>query len=94
MVATSGITLLVVPAAIRAMVSTTGWWVSTRRVTAVCRAPTMAAAAGTGSSASCGAEACPPRPFTVTVIVSAAAISGPDRTCSSPLGTVAVMCSA
>ena len=75
--AVSGITLLVVPATICAMVSTAGWWASTRRVRAVCSAPTIAAAAGTGSSASCGAEACPPRPVTVTRIASAAAISGP-----------------
>ena len=94
MSADSGITLFVVPATIRAMVSTAGWWASTRRVSAVCSAPTIAAAAGTGSSASCGAEAWPPRPVTRTRIASAAAISDPGRVCSSPAGRVALTCSA
>ena len=65
-VAVSGMTLVVVPALMCATVSTAGSNALTRRVTIVCSAPTIAAAAGTGSSASCGAEACPPRPVTVT----------------------------
>jgi len=94
MKAVSGMMLFVVPATIRAIVSTTGWCALTRRVTAVWSAPTIAAAAGSGSSASCGAEAWPPRPRTVTLSASAAAINGPGRTCTSPDGSVALMCSA
>ena len=77
-----------------AIVRTAGWCASIRRVSTTCSAPTMAAAAGTGSSASCGADACPPRPVTVTRRTSAAAITGPARVCSSPVGTVEEMCSA
>ncbi len=50
--AVSGITLDVVPAVIRPTVSTAGSNTPNRRVTIVCSAPTIAAAAGTGSTAS------------------------------------------
>ena len=92
--AVSGMMLFVVPAMMWPTVSTAGWWASTRRVSAVCSAPTIAAAAGTGSSASCGADAWPPRPVTVTRTTSAAAITGPGRVCSSPVGKVEETCSA
>ena len=51
----------------------------------------MAAATGMGSAAACGSEACPPRPSTVIRHWSAAAIIGPGRTFTVPLGWLAVM---
>ena len=63
--AVSGMTLSVVPAVIFAMVTTAGSKTLTRRVTVVWIACTMAQATGTGSSASDGLEAWPPRPVTV-----------------------------
>ena len=68
--ADSGITLLVEPASMWAMVSTAGSKAFTRRVTMVCRAVTISAAAGIGSTDRCGAEAWPPRPLTRIVILS------------------------
>ena len=63
--AVSGMTLSVVPASILAIVTTAGSAIGTRRVTIVCSAVTISQAIGTGSSASCGIEAWPPRPLTV-----------------------------
>jgi hypothetical protein len=86
--------LVVVPATIRHTVITTGSNTRVRRVIIVWIAPTIAAAAGTGSSASCGIAACPPRPVTVTRSVSEDAMVGPGRHVTSPDGSVEVMCTA
>ena len=61
------------------------WWVegeasthgSTSRLTIVCSLITVLAAITTGSTSRCGIEACPPRPCSVTLILSAALISNP-----------------
>jgi hypothetical protein len=60
--ADSGITLFVVPASMCATVTTAGSKTFTDRVTIVWRARAISHAAGMGSRARCGAEACPPRP--------------------------------
>ena len=93
-VAVSGMTLVVVPALMWATVSTAGSNALTRRVTIVCSAPTIAAAAGTGSSASCGAEACPPRPVTVTWRSSDDAMIESGRVWSVPAARRDVTCRA
>jgi hypothetical protein len=67
-VAESGITLSVVPAWKLPTVMTTGSNTSNLLVTIVCSAITISQAAGIGSAARCGWEACPPRPCTVTKI--------------------------
>ena len=92
--AVSGITLDVVPAVIRPTVSTAGSNTLNRLVTIVCSAPTIAAAAGTGSIAWNGIAPCPPRPVTVTVHASALAMIGPGLQVTTPDVAVAVMCSA
>src|SRR5262245_56902817 len=79
-------TLWVDPARTRATVTTAGSNTSTRRVTIVWKAPTMAHATGTGSLAWWGIDACPPRPRTVTVNSSADASSGPPRVATTPDG--------
>ena len=66
----------------------------TLRPSIVCSAPTMAAAAGTGSMASWGIAPCPPLPVTRTVNVSADAIIVPGRQATTPVGSFEVMCSA
>jgi pyridoxal biosynthesis lyase PdxS len=58
--AVSGMMLELVPAEIRVTVSTAGSKTLNVRVIMVCSAPTIAAAAGTGSTALHGALACPP----------------------------------
>ena len=60
--AVSGITFDVVPARIRATVTTAGSNTSTRRVTIAWNAPTISHAIGMGSMVWWGIEACPPRP--------------------------------
>ena len=92
--AVSGMTLVVVPAVRWAMVRTAGSKALTRLLVIVCSAPTIAAAAGTGSSASCGAEACPPAPCTVTVKSSDEAMIESARVCSVPEARREVTCSA
>ena len=57
--ATSGMTLVVVPALIDPTVTTAGSKTSTRRVTNDCSAPTISQATGIGSAAKCGIEAWP-----------------------------------
>ncbi len=84
--AVSGMTLVVEPARTLATVTTAGSKTSTRRVTNVWNAPTMAQATGTGSLAWWGIDACPPRPVTVTENTSAEAISGPGRVAIMPEG--------
>ena len=92
-VAWAGITLSVVPAWKLPTVMTTGSKTSNFLVTIVCRASTISQAAGIGSAARCGCEACPPRPCTVTVIWSAAASIGPGRVENIPHGSLfAVTC--
>ena len=54
----------------------------------------MAAAAGTGSIASCGMAPWPPLPVTRTVKVSALAMIGPGRVHTTPVRSLDVMCSA
>jgi hypothetical protein len=86
-VASSGITLSVVPAWKLPVVMTTGSNTSNLLVTMVCSASTISHAAGIGSAARCGMDACPPRPCTVTVIWSAAASIGPGRVENVPQGS-------
>ena len=94
-VASSGITLSVVPAWKLPTVITTGSNTSNFLVTSVCSAVTISQAAGMGSAARCGDEACPPRPRTVTVIWSAAASIAPGRVENVPHGSrSAVTCRA
>ena len=76
--------LSAVPAWKLPTVMTTGSNTSNFLVTSVCSASTISHAAGTGSAARCGCEACPPRPCTVTVIWSAAASIGPGRVENMP----------
>ena len=92
--AVSGMMLDVVPAVIRPTVSTAGSNTLNRRVTIVCSAPTIAAAAGTGSIARSGIAPWPPLPVTVTVYASALAIIGPGLHITTPDCAVDVMCSA
>ena len=87
--ASSGITLSTVPAWKLPTVSTTGSNTLNFLVTIVCRAVTISQAAGIGSAALCGWEACPPRPCTVTSNVSAAAMIVPGRVLSTPPGSCA-----
>src|SRR5580700_1949289 len=70
-------TLLAVPATILPQVRTIGSKTLARRVTIACSASPISHATGTGSTARCGIEACPPRPLTRIVQVSTAASSGP-----------------
>ena len=88
--AVSGMMLFVVPETICATVITTGSKAGMRRVTILCSAMTISQATGMGSMASCGIEACPPLPFSVTISLSAAAIRGPSRLASTPLGRLGV----
>src|SRR5205807_6389757 len=87
-------TLVVVPAVILPTVSTAGSATQTRRVIMVCSAPTMAAAAGTGSSASCGMPPWPPLPITRTENESDEAIIGPGRQVTTPDVLLDVICRA
>ena len=91
--AVSGMMLDVVPVVILATVSTAGSKTLIRLVIMVCRAPTMAAAAGTGSSASAGIAPCPPLPVTRTVNASSEAMTTPGRVRTVPETSVDVMCS-
>ena len=92
--ASSGMMLSVVPASMRAMVITAGSATPTRRVTITCSAMTISQAIGMGSSASCGMEAWPPLPRTLTRILSDEASSGPVRPANTPLGMLGEMCRA
>ncbi len=69
-----------------ATVITAGVNTSTRRVTQVCSAGTMAQATGIGSLASCGIEAWPPLPRIVILSTSAEAMIGPPLVAITPLG--------
>ena len=75
----SGITFVVVPPRIRAIVSTAGSNTSTLRVIIDWSASTTSHATGIGSLAQCGVDACPPRPRTVMNTSSAEAMAGPGR---------------
>jgi len=68
-------------------VTTTGSKMSNRRVTNVCSATTISAAAAIGSLARCGVEPCPPDPCTVTPSTPLPAISVPGRVVNTPRGT-------
>ena len=93
--ASSGITLSIVPAWKLPTVMTTGSNTSNCRVTRVCSAVTIAQAAVIGSAARCGCDACPPRPRTVTRMMSAAASIGPGFVVNTPHGSwVEETCSA
>ena len=86
----SGMTLKAVPASIRVTVTTAGSKAGTTRVTMDCRAVTISQATGTGSVASCGMEAWPPRPMTLIWNSSAEAIMVPARQASKPDGITGV----
>ena len=93
--ASSGMTLFVVPAWKLPTVMTTGSKMSKRRVTSTCSAVTISQATGIGSAAWCGWEPWPPRPVTVMSSDSAAAIIGPCRVLNTPKGSSAdATCSA
>ena len=66
---------------------TTGSNTSNRRVTRVCSAVTISQAAVIGSAARCGCDAWPPRPRTVTRMMSAAASIGPGLVVNTPQGS-------
>ena len=87
-------TLFVVPALMRATVTTDGSNTSMRRVTMVCSAWTISQAIGIGSIVRNGSEACPPRPVTVMSSRSAEAITGPGREAMTPVCAAEVVCSA
>ena len=71
--AVSGMMFGAVPLVRLPTVSTSGSNVLIRRLRIVCRARTISAAIGTGSSARCGDDAWPPAPRTVIVNRSPAA---------------------
>ena len=75
------------PAWIEPTVTTATSRGSTSRETIVCRRITVAAAMTTGSIVECGREPCPPRPSSVTVRPSDAAIWVPERTPMVPAGS-------
>ena len=89
--ADSGMMLSVVPARIRPIVTTAGSNTETLRVTMAWIAVTISHAIGTGSSASCGIEACPPLPEIVMCSLSAEARSGPARPVKMPCGALGMM---
>ncbi|MCO5556213.1 hypothetical protein L7F22_009759 [Adiantum nelumboides] len=84
--AVSGMTLRRVPAATTPTVSTTGSNMSKRRVTIVCRAVIISAAAAIGSRAVCGLEPWPPAPCTTTSSACEADRNTPGRVVTSPAG--------
>jgi len=84
--ASSAMTLRRVPARTVPTVITTGSKTSNRRVTSVCRAVIISAAAVTGSRARCGVDPWPPAPRTVTSSPPLAAIRVPGRLTNTPLG--------
>src|SRR6202041_416446 len=86
-VTVSGMTLKAVPALIRVTVNTAGSNAGRPRVTMACRAVTISQATGTGSVASWGIEACPPRPVTVMQNSSQDAIMVPARQDTRPEAT-------
>ena len=65
-------------------VTTTGSKTSNVRVTIVCSAVTISAAAGIGSLARCGDDPWPPAPITLTYSAAEAAISEPARPAQTP----------
>ena len=75
------------PAWIEPTVTTATSRGSTSRETIVCRRMTVAAAMTTGSIVACGREPWPPRPRSVTVSPSEAAICVPGRTPIVPAGS-------
>ena len=86
----SGMTLNAVPASIRVTVTTAGSNAGSTRVTIACRAVTISQATGTGSVASWGIEAWPPRPMTVIWNSSQDAIMVPARQATRPDGMTGV----
>ena len=87
----SGMTLNAVPASIRVTVTTAGSKAGTTRVTMACRAVTISQATGTGSVASWGIEAWPPRPMTLIWNSSQEASMVPARQATRPDGIMGVM---
>ena len=85
--ASSGITFATVPAWTRPTLTTTGSKMLNRLVTMAWVAVIISAIAGTGSAARCGAEPCPPRPITRTLISSVLAITGPGLVEKVPRGS-------
>ena len=83
-VTVSGMTLKAVPASMRVTVTTAGSKAGRTRVTIACKAVTISQATGTGSVASWGIEACPPRPMTVIWNSSEDAIIVPPRQATRP----------
>jgi hypothetical protein len=77
-------TLLVVPAWLLPMVSTAVWPGAISLDTTVCSRTTIMAASTTGSTVFCGMEPWPPRPYTVTLMLSAADKKGPERVPAVP----------
>ena len=80
----SGMTLLLVPAWTLPTVSTAISPGATSRDTTVCSRTMIMAASTTGSTVFCGMEPWPPRPYTVTLMLSAADMNGPGRVRTVP----------
>ncbi len=76
--------LLLVPAFTLPTVTTAMSPGATSRDTTVCSRTTIMAASTTGSTVFCGVEPCPPRPYTVTLRLSAADMNGPGRVRTVP----------
>ena len=82
--ASPGITFGASPAWMLPIVTTAGCSGSIRRETMCCRLPTSSAAAATVSTAVWGSPACPPRPVSVSLKKSAAAMNGPGTAATLP----------
>ena len=85
--AVSGMMLALVPARMLPTVSTAVSAGSISRATIVCSRITTAAASTTGSTVVCGIDACPPRPYSVTLMLSADANAGPAVAARCPAGS-------
>ena len=77
-------TLLLVPAWQLPTVTTATSPGVTSRDTMVCSRTMIMAASTTGSTVFCGAAPWPPRPYTVILMLSAAAMNGPERVRTVP----------
>jgi hypothetical protein len=80
----SGITLLLVPACTLPTVRTAVSPGVTSRETTVCSRTMIMAASTTGSMQSWGRAPWPPRPYTVTLMLSSVAMKSPDRVPAVP----------
>ena len=84
MTAWSGMMLLLMPAWTLPIVTTAISPGATSRDTMVCSRMTIMAASTTGSMEFCGMAPWPPRPYTVTLMLSSVAMNGPGRVATVP----------